>query len=38
MYFEQLSDEDADYYNERTWHFEIGDYRGTIKIDLNALN
>ncbi len=37
MYFEELSDEDADYYNERIRHFENGDYRGTRKVDLNAL-
>ena len=37
MYFEELHDEDADYYNERIRHFENGDYRGTRKVDLNAL-
>ena len=37
MYFEELSDEDADYYNERIRHFENGDYRGTRKVDLDAL-
>ena len=37
MYFEELRDEDADYYNERIRHFENGDYRGTRKVDLNAL-
>ena len=37
MYFEELSDEDADYYNERIRHFENGDYRGTRKIDLDAI-
>ena len=37
MYFEELCDEDADYYNERIRHFENGDYRGTKKVDLNAL-
>jgi len=37
MYFEELSDEDADYYNERIGHFENGDYRGTRNVDLNAL-
>ena len=35
--FEELSDEDADYYNERIRHFENGDYSGTRKVDLNAL-
>ena len=37
MYFEELSDEDANYYNERIRHFENGDYRGTRKVDLDAL-
>ena len=37
MYFEELSDEEADYYNERIRHFENGDYRGTRKVDLDAL-
>ena len=37
MYFEELCDEDADYYNERIRHFENGDYRGTRKVDLDAL-
>ena len=37
LYFEELSDEDADYYNERIRHFENGDYSGTRKVDLNAL-
>ena len=37
IYFEELSDEDADYYNERIRHFENGDYRGTRKVDLDAL-
>ena len=37
MYFDELSDEEADYYNERIRHFENGDYRGTRKVDLNAL-
>ena len=37
MYFDELSDEDADYYNERIRHFESGDYSGTRKVDLNAL-
>ena len=37
MYFEELSDEDADYYNERIRHFENGNYRGTRKVDLDAL-
>ena len=36
MYFEELSDEDADYYNERIRHFENGDYRGTRKVDLDG--
>ena len=37
MYFEELSDEDANYYNERIRHFENGDDKGTRKVDLNAL-
>ena len=36
MYFEELNDEDADYYNERIRHFENGDYRGTRKVDLDG--
>ena len=37
MYFDELSDEEADYYNERIRHFEGGDYSGTRKVDLDAL-
>ena len=37
MYFDELSDEEADYYNERIRHFEKGDYSGTRKVDLNTL-
>ena len=37
MYFDELSDEEADYYNERIMHFENGNYEGTRKVDLNAL-
>ena len=37
MYFDELSDEEADYYNERIRHFENGDYAGTRKVDLNAI-
>ena len=37
MYFDELSDEEADYYNERIRHFESGDYSGTRKVDLNAI-
>lgn len=38
MYFEEeLSDDEADYYNERIRLFENGDYTGTRKIDLNAI-
>lgn len=36
MYFDELSDEEADYYNERITHFENGNYEGTRKVDLNA--
>ncbi len=37
MYFDEVSDEEADYYNERIKHFENGDYAGTRKVDLNAI-
>ena len=38
MYFEEeLSDEEADYYNERIRLFENGDYTGTRKVDLDAI-
>ena len=37
MYFEELSNEEADYYNERIRLFENGDYTGTRKVDLNAI-
>lgn len=37
MYFEELSDEDADYYNEIIRHSENGDYIGTRKVDLDTL-
>ena len=38
MYFEEeLSDDEADYYNERIRLFENGDYTGTRKVDLDAL-
>ena len=37
MYFDELSDEDADYYNERIRHFENGDYNDTRKVDLNTI-
>ena len=37
MYFDELSDEEANYYNERIRHFENGDYAGTRKVDLNAI-
>ena len=37
MYFDELSDEEADYYNERIRHFENGDYARTRKVDLNAI-
>ena len=37
MYFEELSDEEADYYNERIRHFENRDYSGTRKVDLDAI-
>ncbi len=37
MYFEELTDEEADYYDERIRHFENGDYTGTRKVDLNPI-
>ena len=38
MYFEEeLSDDEADYYNERIRLFENGDYTDTRKVDLNAI-
>jgi predicted CopG family antitoxin len=38
MYFEEeLSDDEADYYNERIRLFENGDYTGTRKVDLDAI-
>ena len=37
MYFEELSDEEADYYNERISLFENGDNTGTRKDDLDAI-
>ncbi len=37
MYFDEFTDEEADYYNERIRRFENGDYKGTRKVDLNAL-
>ena len=37
MYFDELSDEEADYYNERIRHFENGNYSGTRKVDLDAI-
>ena len=37
MYFYELSDDEADYYNERIRRFENGDYAGTRKVDLNVV-
>ena len=37
IYFDEFSDEKAEYYNERIKHFENGDYTGTRKVDLNAI-
>ena len=37
IYFEEFSDEEAEYYNERIKHFERGDYNGTRKVDLDVL-
>ena len=37
MYSDELSDDEADYYNERIMHFQNGDYSGTRKVDLNTL-
>lgn len=36
-YFEEFSDEEASYYNERIAQFEKGNYEGTRKVDLNAI-
>ena len=36
-YFDDFSDEEADYYNERIKHFESGNYEGTVEVDLKAL-
>lgn len=36
-YFEDFSDEDAAYYNERISQFENGNYEGTRKVDLDAI-
>lgn len=36
-YFEDFSDEDAEYYNERIRQFENGNYEGTRKVDLDAI-
>ena len=35
--FEDFSDEEAAYYNERIKLFESGNYEGTRKVDLNAI-
>lgn len=38
MYFEEeLSDDEAEYYNERIRLFKNGDYSGTRKVDLKAI-
>ncbi len=37
MYVDELSDEEAEYYNEGIRHFENGDYTGTRKVDLDAI-
>ena len=36
-FFEDFSDEDAAYYNERIRQFEKGNYEGTRKVDLDAI-
>ena len=36
-YFEDFSDVDAVYYNERIRQFENGNYEGTRKVDLDAI-
>lgn len=36
-YFEDFSDEDAEYYNERIRQFENGNYEGTVEVDVEAL-
>ena len=37
VYFEDFSEEKAEYYNERISQFEKGNYEGTRKVDLNAI-
>ncbi|MBQ6813772.1 MAG: hypothetical protein IJP12_03945 [Methanobrevibacter sp.] len=37
VYFEDFSDEEAAYYNERIAQFEKGNFEGTRKVDLNAI-
>ena len=34
-YFEEFTEDEAEYYNERIKHFEMGNYEGTRKVDLN---
>ena len=36
-YFEEFTDDEAEYYNERIKHFEMGAYEGTRKVDLNVI-
>ena len=36
-FFEDFSDEDAEYYNERIRQIESGNYEGTRKVDLDAI-
>ena len=37
LYFEDFSDGEATYYNERILQFENGNYEGTRKVDLDAI-
>ena len=36
-YFEDFTDEQAAYYNERIRQFENGNYEGTVEVNLEAL-
>ncbi|WP_407393703.1 hypothetical protein, partial [Methanobrevibacter sp.] len=35
--FEEFSDDEAAYYNERIKHFANGNYEGTRKVDLDVI-
>lgn len=36
-YFEEFTDDEAEYYNQRIKHFEMGNYEGTRKVDLDVI-